>query len=104
MAVPGATGAGEFLGALIPLPAPAKPGKELRGPDLCLELNVEGHIRIGVVIVIDLDLVENVGIEGKVIGPVAGFEEWIHIHDERDSIGMVVTDKRVKVCDVCCVV
>jgi hypothetical protein len=56
------------------------------------------------VIVIDPDLVEDVGIEGKVIGPVAGFEEGIHIHDECDPIGMVVTDKRVEVCDVCRVI
>jgi hypothetical protein len=56
------------------------------------------------VVVVDFDLVEDVGIEGKVIRPVAGFEEWIHIHDECDSIRMVVTDKRVEVCDVCCVV
>ena len=81
-----------------------EPGKQLRSPNLCLELNVEGQIGKSVVIVIDLDLVKNVGIEGKEIGPVAGFEEGIHIHDECDPIGMVVTDKRVEVCDVCCVV
>ena len=102
--MPGATGAGEFFGALIPAAGAGKAGKELGSPNLCLELNVEGHIGECVVIVIDLDLVENVGIEGKVIGPVAGFEEGIHIHDECDPIGMVVTDKRVEVCDICCVV
>jgi len=63
------------LGALIPAPAPAKAGKELRGPNLCLELNVEGYVGESVVVVIDLDLIENVGIEGKVVGRVAGFEE-----------------------------
>jgi hypothetical protein len=71
---------------------------------LCLESNVECQVSESVVIVIDLDLVENVGIEGKVIGPVTGFEEGIHIHDECNPIGMVVADKRVEVCDVGCMV
>ncbi len=104
MGVPGATGAGEFFAALSPAPAPAKPGKELRGPNLRLELNIESHIGESVVVVINFDLVENVGIERKVVGPVAGFEKGIHIHDECDPVGMVITYKRIKVCDVCGVV
>jgi hypothetical protein len=69
-----------------------------------LEANVEGHIGQSVVVVVDLDLVENVWIEGKVIGPVAGLEKGIHIHDECDPIWMVVADERVKVCDISCVI
>jgi hypothetical protein len=55
-------------------------------------------------VVVDLDLIQNVGIERKVVGPVAGFEEGIHVHDERDPVRMVVADKGIEVCDVGCMV
>ena len=95
---------GRVGGGIDSVAGAGEPGKQLRSPNFCLELNGKGHIGQSIVIVVDLDLVENVGIERKVIGSVAGFEKGIHIHDEGDPIRMVVADKRVEVGDICCVV
>ena len=75
-------------------------GEEAGVADLGLEADPEGDVVVRGVAVIDLDVVENAGVEGEVVGSVARLEEGIDVHDEGDAIGMVVADEGVEVGDV----
>ncbi len=67
MGVPGATGGGELAGALIPVPAPTNPVKTRGALISVWNLNLKCDVLNGIVVVIHLDGVKDVVIEGKVI-------------------------------------
>ena len=80
--VPGGTGAGEFAGATAPPLTPAytvnRFGKALLG----LEAELEDDIFNGVIVVVDLDLVEDVRVEREPVRTISRLEQRIDPEDE----------------------
>ena len=86
--MPGATD-GELAGALIPDPAQAKASEKAWVANDGLEPELKSNVGQDVVVVVDLHLVENFGIEWKVVGSVAGLQEGIDVHHKRDAVRMI---------------
>ena len=101
--VPGGTGAGEFAGALMPAAGADVGLEDARQALFSLEAKLEDHVGHGVVVVVDLQLVQNLRVERKPIGPVCRFEQRIDAQDHRDvgsSVGTAVADEGVEIGDV----
>jgi hypothetical protein len=67
---------------------------------LGLEAELQGDVGDRVVVVVDLHLVEDLGIEGKVVRAVGRLEQGIHRQDHGQLGRVVVADERVPVGDV----
>ena len=74
--------------------------RHVRHADLGLEPDPEDDVRTGVLIVVDVELVQQVVVEREVVRPVARLQERIDGQDHGDRIGGVRADEGVPVGDV----
>ena len=75
-------------------------GEEPGSADFGGEAEFEGDVLDGIVGVIDLDAVKNIGIEGKIVGTIGRLEKSVHVQNERDLTRVVIADECEKVGDV----
>jgi hypothetical protein len=69
-----------------------------------LKSELEGDVRPRVLIVVDLDLIHDRWVEREVVRSIARLEKRVDVHDECDSIWMIVADKQVEISDVSCMI
>jgi hypothetical protein len=76
--------------------------EEIRQPLFRFEAELKRDVRDGIVVVVDVDLVEDLGIEREPIGPVRGFEQRVDAEDKRHARQRVpvVAAKRIYVGDI----
>jgi hypothetical protein len=94
------TGAGELARRGDAVACADEAGEHARRADFGVEAELEAHILHGVVVVVHPDGVQDLGIEGEVVGAVAGFQQRIDVEDERDPAGVVVADEGEEIGDV----
>jgi hypothetical protein len=61
-----------------------------------------GHVRLGVTVIVDVDLIEHVVAELEEVRAACRILEWDEVGDERDRVWGVRTDKRIDVGVVRC--
>src|SRR5207247_9879844 len=74
-----------------------KSGEHSRLTNLGVETELESDVLNSVMVVVNLHLIANVGIEGEVVGSIGWLEEPVDVKDHGDAVGMMVTDKCVPV-------
>src|SRR5206468_10522562 len=77
-----------------------KAGEYAGQANFTFEAESEGDVFDAIVIVVHMHLVQNAGIERKIIWPIRRFQEWINVQNHGYSIRMIKADKGKPVSDV----
>ena len=75
-------------------------GEDFGKTEFVFDTEVKRDVFVAVVVVVDLHLIEDVGVEGEVVGAVGRFQKRVDIEDHDHLVGMFGADEGVPVGDV----